>query len=132
MDTLARALSIIFVRLVSDTGDDVVVVYRTDTVEEDGTAEVIEFVTVDVAAVVVEVVVAVVVEAVVVAIAEVTGQKLRKKVSSKYFPVARKVYCLRAAASYVGMVVKFAMPKCLLTAFLCLQGALETPLGQVQ
>ena len=78
------------------------VVYRTDTVEEDGTAEVIEFVTVDVAAVVVEVVVAVVVEvvvavvveAVVVAIAEVTGQKLRKKVSSKYFPVARKVYCL--------------------------------------
>ena len=53
-----------------------------------------------------------VVEAVV-AIAEVTGQKLRKKVLSKYFPVARKMYCLCAAATYVGMVVKFAMPKCL-------------------
>ena len=50
---------------------------------------------------------------VVVTIAEVTGQKLRKKVLSKYFPVARKMYCLCAAATYVGMVVKFAMPKCL-------------------
>ena len=55
------------------------IVFRTDTVEEDGTAEINEFVTVDVAEVVVEVVVTVVVEAVVkvvVAISEVTGQKL--------------------------------------------------------
>ena len=92
------------------------IVFRTDTVEEDGTAEIIEFVTSDVAEVVVEVVVTVVAEAVVevvVAIAEVTGQKLRKKVSSKYFPVARKMYRLCAAATYVGMVVKFAKPKCL-------------------
>ena len=58
------------------------IVFRTDTVEEDGAPEIIEFVTVYVVEVVVEVVVTVVVEAVVevvVAIAEVTGQKLRKK-----------------------------------------------------